>query len=57
VPIPKHYELFNPVLQGLNELGGSGTIAELDEMVMRHLQLTPEDMGQLHTGGPKTEVS
>ncbi len=57
MPIPKHYELFNPVLQGLNELGGSGTIAELDEMVMRHLQLTPEDMGQLHTGGPKTEVS
>jgi hypothetical protein len=39
VKLPRHYELFNPVLQAIRELSGSASIAELDETVTKNLNL------------------
>ena len=35
--IPKYYELFNPVLVAIKNLGGSALISELDEEVTKNL--------------------
>ena len=40
--VPKHHELFNPVLQAIKRLGGSASIAELDEEVTKSLPLSDE---------------
>jgi len=47
---PKYYELFNPLLQALRELGGSASIPELEESVSRILGLSEEDINQIHKG-------
>ena len=41
--IPKWHELLNPLLQALHELGGSGSIKEIDQKVVGFLDL-PEDI-------------
>lgn len=46
--VPQYDKLFNHVLQALKRLGGSASIAELDEEVIRNLNLTPEDIAQPH---------
>lgn len=48
MPIPKHHELFNPVLQALKKLGGSGSVHEIDEEVIKDLNLTEQETSQLH---------
>jgi restriction system protein len=47
---PKYYELFNPLLRALRELGGSGSIPELEETVSRTLGLSEEDINEIHRG-------
>lgn len=46
--VPKHRELFNPVLQAIKRLGGSASIAELDEEVTKSLLLSDEDITTPH---------
>jgi restriction system protein len=47
---PKYYELFNPLLTALRELGGSASIPELEESVSRILGLSEEDINEIHRG-------
>jgi restriction system protein len=54
--IPQYNEMFNPVLQALHELGGSGSIEEINNKVIE-LQNYPVDIVDiLHGEGPTTEI-
>jgi len=46
--VPKHHELFNPVLRAMKVLGGSASNAELDEEVTKNLGLTDEEIAEPH---------
>jgi restriction system protein len=46
--IPKYGDLFNPVIQAIRALGGSGTLDEINERVIDHLQLSPKAIEQMH---------
>jgi restriction system protein len=46
--VPQYDKLFNHVLQALKRLGGSASIAELYEEVIKDLNLTPEEIAQPH---------
>lgn len=46
--IPKYEDLFNPTLQAVKKLGGSASISELDEEVIRSLNLSSEEIAQAH---------
>jgi restriction system protein len=50
VAVPKYYELFNPLLSALSDLGGSGSISELEEKVAENMRLPDEDVNQIHKG-------
>lgn len=50
MPVPKYYELFNPLLQAIKRLGDSATITELDEEVAKSLALTDEELAEPHDG-------
>jgi restriction system protein len=54
--IPQTTELFNPLISALHELGGSGSIEEIDNKVIE-LQGFPEDIMDVpHGDGPRTEI-
>lgn len=38
----KYDELFNPTLAALHNLGGSGSVEEMEEQIANHLHLTDE---------------
>lgn len=46
----KYDELFNPVLQALHKLGGSGTNGEIEEQVILILNLSNEEIEDIHRG-------
>ena len=46
----KYDELFNPVLQALHKLGGSGTNNEIEEAVIELLGLTDAEVEDIHRG-------
>ncbi|BHH81918.1 restriction endonuclease [Desulforhopalus sp. 52FAK] len=46
----KYDELFNPVLQALHQLGGSGTNNEVEEKVIEILKLSDEQVEDIHRG-------
>ena len=48
MPVPKYHELYNPVLQAIKKLGGSASVAELDEEVTNILHLSDEDIAEPH---------
>jgi restriction system protein len=54
--IPQYNELFNPVLQALHELGGSGSINEINNKVIEQQNIPPEIVDILHGEGPTTEI-
>jgi restriction system protein len=54
--IPKYNEFFNPVLQALHELGGSGSIAEINDKVIEQQKYPADIVEMLHGDGPRTEV-
>jgi restriction system protein len=54
--VPKYDELFNPLLQALRELGGSASVAELEDRVASLLKLSEEDIATLHKGN-RTRLS
>jgi restriction system protein len=54
--IPQYHQMFNPVWQALHELGGSGSIEEINNKVIE-LQNYPADiLNVLHGEGPTTEI-
>ncbi|PZS06616.1 MAG: restriction endonuclease [Chloroflexi bacterium] len=46
--VPKYDDLFNPLLAAIRTLGGSASIAELEEQVIADLGLGEEDRSQPH---------
>jgi len=58
VNIPTFDRLMNPVIQALKELGGSGTIEEIDNKVAEIAHLSDEQLEVLHNPekGSQTEV-
>ena len=54
--IPQYNDLFNPVLQALHELGGSGSISEINNKVIEQQNYSPEIVDALHLEGPTTEI-
>jgi restriction system protein len=55
--IPAHVEMYWPTLQALKDMGGSGTIQEIDERVTRIAGFTEAQQSILHQGGPQTEIA
>jgi len=49
-------DLFNPTLQALHSLNGSGTIQEIEEQVSKTMNLSDEDLSDIHRGN-KTKFS
>ena len=54
--VPDQYDLCSPTLQTLRTLGGKGRIRDIAETVIDQMNLTDEVTGQLHEGGPQTEL-
>ena len=54
--VPTHYQLFNPTLDALRSLGGSGSIQEIANAVVQRINFPDEVIQQLHGDGPQTEL-
>ncbi len=48
MPVPRYVELLNPGLQALKRLGGSASIAEMDDEVTKWLGISEEEIAQPH---------
>ncbi|WP_026461937.1 restriction endonuclease [Adhaeribacter aquaticus] len=46
----KYDDLFNPTLKALHNLGGSGSVEEIEEQVSLILKLTDEQVNEVHRG-------
>lgn len=56
VDIPQYHEFLLPTLQAVDALGGSGSISEIVEAVLKQQQFTDEQQTKLHNEGPETEI-
>lgn len=54
--VPQYHEMFNPLLQALHHLGGSATISELEEKTAEIMNLSEEDISEIHSES-RTEFS
>jgi len=52
----KYEELFNPTIQALKNLGGSGAISEIEDEVSNILNLSEEEINDIHKGS-RTKLS
>ncbi|MCL4673841.1 MAG: restriction endonuclease [Sphingomonadaceae bacterium] len=43
-PLPKHHEFMLPTLRALDDLGGSGSIDEIEDRIITSTHLTPEQL-------------
>lgn len=48
--VPTYDNLFNPLLEALHQLGGSGSNSEIEEKVAEVLNLKEEDINEIHRG-------
>ena len=48
MPVPRYHGFFNPALQALRHLGGSASVAEIEEEVIKILGLTDEEVAEPH---------
>ena len=46
----KYDDLFNPALSAIHELGGSAAISEIEEYVAKYLQLSDDELNDIHRG-------
>jgi restriction system protein len=56
VDIPQYHDLLWPTLQAVSELGGSASISEIVEAVVKREGFTEEQQAVLHNDGPETEI-
>src|SRR5947209_1014827 len=54
--VPHKEEMYNPLLQALREVGGSGTIDEIEERVITLLKVPEAVASQLHDPGSSNET-
>jgi restriction system protein len=57
VEVPPYHELLWPTLQAASELGGSASIDEIVEAVVKREAFTEGQQAVLHNDGPNTEIS
>jgi restriction system protein len=50
MPIPTYDDLLNPALEAVHSLGRSSSISEMSDHVARTLDLTDEDVNEIHRG-------
>ena len=56
--IPKYDNLYNPVIQALHMLGGSGSVSEIEEKIIEILNLSEADTNEIHKGSAtETELN
>ena len=55
--LPKWNETFWPTISALKELGGSGTIQEIDDEVVRQQDYSDAQLAVLHGDGEKSEIA
>ena len=48
--VPKYDSLFNPLLMAIHSLGGSASISEIEDEVIKILNLSDEDINETHKG-------
>jgi restriction system protein len=53
--VPAHYQLMNPVIKAIRDLGGSGSVEEIYDKVADNLGLPEETLAIIHTGN-QTEI-
>ncbi len=46
----KYWEFFNPTLKALHNLGGSGSVDEIEEQIATMLQVNNEQLNEIHRG-------
>lgn len=56
MPVPTYDEMFNPLLEAMRVLGGSGSNSEIDDKVAEILGLTEEEVNEIHVGN-RTKLS
>lgn len=56
IEIPAYNEMMKELFQAIKELGGSGTIKEIDDKTIEILGLSPEIQEVMHGDSSKTEV-
>jgi restriction system protein len=56
VEVPQYHELLWPALQALAELGGSASIGEIAETVIKREGFGDDQQAVLHNDGPETEI-
>lgn len=54
--VPKYDELFNPLLKAMHALGGSANISEQEDEVSKILNLTDDQINEIHRGN-RTKLS
>jgi restriction system protein len=54
--VPPYHELLWPTLQAVTDLGGSASIGEIVETVIKHRGFTDAQQAVLHNDGPETEI-
>lgn len=54
--VPAYHEYFLPTLRTVDDLGGSGSIAEIVDAVIKAQAYTEEQQAVLHKNGPGTEI-
>src|SRR5215475_6495811 len=54
--VPQYSEMLWPVLQAVDELGGSASIGEIVETVIRREGFTDDQQAVLLNDGPETEI-
>ena len=53
--LPQYHELFNDVIHAMKRLGGSASLYELDEEVIKNRNLSEDEIAQIHGDG-KSEI-
>src|SRR5439155_5661813 len=56
MPVPTYDGLFNPLLRAMRELGGSASVAEQEDKVAQLLNLSEEEISEIHRGN-RTKLS
>jgi restriction system protein len=54
--VPAYHEYFLPTLRAVDELGGSGSISEIVDAVIKAEGYSEEQQAVLHKNGPNTEI-
>ena len=56
MPVPSFKDLMNPTLDAIRQAGGSASIGEITELVIRGRNLPESVTSELHGDGPQTEL-